>query len=62
MAKFKPYRAEQLMLFPNSIKEYVLEDHLARLVDKVVEHLDIGNIENKYSESGQNTSHPLKSI
>ena len=58
MAKFKPYRAEQLMLFPNSIQDYVSEDHLARLVDKVVEQLDTGAIENKYSESGQNTYHP----
>ena len=58
MAKFKPYRAEQLMLFPSSIKDYVPEDHLARLVDKVVEQLDTSAIESKYSESGQNTYHP----
>ena len=58
MAKFKPYRDEQLMLFPNSIKDYVPEDHLARLVDKVVEQLEIGAIESKYSELGQNTYHP----
>jgi transposase len=50
MAKFKPYRAEQLMLFPNSIKDYVPENHLARLVDKVAEQLDTGAIEGKYSE------------
>jgi len=58
MAKFKPYRAEQLMLFPNSIKDYISENHLARLVDKIVEQLDTSVIESKYSESGQNTYHP----
>ena len=58
MAKFKPYRVEQLMLFPNSIKDYVSEKHLARLIDEVVEQLDTSAIETKYSESGQNTYHP----
>ena len=47
MAKFKPYRAEQLMLFPNNIKDYVPEDHLARLVDKVVQVLSKPNIQNQ---------------
>ena len=58
MAKFKPYIAEQLMLFPNSISEYVPKSHLARIVDKVVEYLDTTNLENKYSDLGQNTYHP----
>ena len=58
MAKFKPYRAEQLMLFPNSIKDYVSEDHLARAINTIVEQLSTKNIEAKYSELGQNTYHP----
>ncbi len=58
MGKFKPYRAEQLMMFPNSIKDYVGEGHLARVVDAVVERLDTADIEEKYSELGQNTYHP----
>ena len=58
MAKFKPYLADQLMLFPNSINDYVPQDHLARLVNKVVERLDTSDIENKYSSLGQNTYHP----
>ena len=57
MAKFKPYRAEQLMLFPNSIKDYVSEDHLARAINTIVEQLSTKNIEAKYSELGQNTYH-----
>jgi len=58
MAKFKAYIADQLMLFPNSINDYVPQDHLSRLVNKVVERLDTSNIEDKYSNLGQNTYHP----
>jgi transposase len=58
MAKFKPYVKDQLLMFPQSINDYVPEIHLARLVDKAVEKLDINDIENKYSELGQNTYHP----
>lgn len=58
MAKFKPYIKDQLMLFPNSINDYVPQAHLSRLVDKVVEGLDTSGIENKYSDFGQNTYHP----
>lgn len=58
MAKFKPYLKDQLMLLPNSIDDYVPESHLARLVSRVVEQLNTSDIENKYSELGQNTYHP----
>jgi len=58
MAKFKPYLKDQLMLFPNSINDYVSQDHLARLINRVVEGLDTREIENKYSDLGQNTYHP----
>ena len=58
MAKFKPYRIEQLMLFPNSINEYVPEKHLARAISNIVEEIDTRNIESKYSQLGQNTYHP----
>lgn len=58
MAKFKPYVADQLMLFPNSINNYVPQNHLSRVVNKVVEQLDATNIEDKYSDLGQNTYHP----
>ena len=40
MAKFKPYKIDQQMLFRRQCAIYVPESHLARLVDKVVEQLD----------------------
>ena len=58
MAKFKPYTADQLMLFPSSIRDYVPKGHFARFINKVVEQLDTTGIEDKYSGLGQNTYHP----
>ena len=58
MAKFKPYQAGQIHLLPPSLEEYVPEGHLARVIYEVVEGLETGAIEEKYSELGQNTYHP----
>jgi len=58
MPKFKPYRKNQFMLFPNSIDDYVPENHLSRMISNIVEQLDTRNIEDKYSSLGQNTYHP----
>ena len=58
MPKFKPYRKSQFMLFPNSIDDYVPQNHLARVVNSIVEKLDTKNIEDKYSSLGQNTYPP----
>jgi transposase len=58
MARFKPYRNKQSMFLPPSIEDYVPSSHLARVVDEVVEILDTKDIEDKYSDLGQNTYHP----
>ncbi len=58
MARFKPYRKKQLMLLPPSIEDFIPPSHLARVVDEVVEALDTEEIEDKYSDLGQNTYHP----
>ncbi len=58
MGKFKPYRNKQPMFLPPSIEDYVPSSHLARVVDGVVEVLDTKDIEDKYSDLGQNTYHP----
>jgi transposase len=58
MPKFKPYRKSQFMLFPNSIDDYVPQNHLARMISNIVEQLNTKNIEDKYSPLGQNTYHP----
>jgi len=58
MPKFKPYRKDQVMLFPKSIDDYVSQNHLSRTIDSIVEQLDTKEIEDKYSLRGQNTYHP----
>ncbi len=58
MAKFKPYRKDQLHLLPCSLEDYVPEGHVARLIYEVVEGLDTTAIEGQYSELGQNTYSP----
>ena len=58
MGKFKPYQTGQVHLLPPSLEDYVPEGHLARVVYEVVEELDTGAIEDKYSDLGQHTYHP----
>lgn len=58
MPKFKPYRKDQVMLFPKTIDEYVPQNHLSRLICHIVEELDTSSIEDTYSSLGQNTYPP----
>jgi len=58
MARFKPYNVDQPFLLPASLHDYVPEGHLSKLVHRVVEQLDSGIIEGKYSDLGQRTYHP----
>lgn len=58
MARFKPYNVDQPFLLPASLHDYVPDGHLAKLVHGVVEQLDTGVIEIKYSDLGQHTYHP----
>ena len=58
MPKFKPYRKNQVMLFPESIDDYVPKNHLSKMISNIVEQLDTKDIEDKYSSLGQNTYHP----
>jgi transposase len=58
MAKFKPYRRDQLHLLPPSLEDFVPAGHLARLIYEIVEGLDTAPIEGKYSDLGQHTYHP----
>jgi transposase len=37
------------MLFPNSIDDYVPQNHLARVANNIMEQLDTRKIEDKYS-------------
>jgi transposase len=56
--KFKPHNNRQLFFLPPSIEDFVPENHLARIIDEVVDALDTKPIENKYHFRGQKSYHP----
>ena len=58
MAKFKEYPQSQIMLMPPSLEEKVPDEHLARYINKIVDELDIREIEKGYSELGCRAYHP----
>lgn len=45
-------------MFPPNILDLIDEDHICRLVDEVVESIDLGNIEEKYDGPGSPAYHP----
>jgi transposase len=56
--KFKEYRQQQIMLMPPRLDDKIPQDHLARYIDKVVDELDIKDIEDSYSDLGCHAYHP----
>jgi transposase len=55
---FKEYNQDQMELLPRSVHEYLEEGHLAKVIHQVVESLDIGCIEKRYSEQGCSAYNP----
>ncbi len=49
MQKLKPVNNEQLFLLPPSIEDFIPSNHLPRVVNEVVETIDVTEIEAKYS-------------
>jgi transposase len=58
VAKFKEYHQEQIMLMPPNLDEKVPQGHLARYISKLVNELDIEEIEAGYSDIGCRAYHP----
>ena len=58
MSKFKPYDKSQIMLLPPSAADFVPDGHLAKLVDEIVESLDMRSIEARYHSLGQKSYPP----
>ncbi len=55
---FKKYDQDQMELLPRSVHDYLPEGHLAKVVNAVVERLDISRIRERYSESGCSAYEP----
>ena len=47
-AVFKQYNSNQTLLLPPSLSELIPEGHLVRIVDEVVEKMDISTLVNQY--------------
>ena len=52
MQKFKPQNNTQYFLLPPSVEDFIKEDHLARVIDEVVDNLNTSTIENRYGYLG----------
>jgi transposase len=55
---FKEYNQDQAFLLPLSLHDFVQEGHLARVINAVIEELDLGPITAKYSDLGCTAYNP----
>lgn len=58
MPKFKPYNQNQIQLLPSNLSDLIERDHIARLINQVIDEMDLSFIENTYSINGQRAYHP----
>ena len=55
---FKDYQQGQVDLFPSRLDEYIQNEHPVRMVNKIVDQLDISFITASYKEGGCRGYHP----
>ena len=55
---FKDYYQNQSQLLPSSLSDSISPDHTARLINQVIDGMDLSFIESKYSPLGQRAYHP----
>jgi len=55
---FKKYDQNQQFLLPLSLDSFVPEDHIARIINDIIDAVDITAIESTYSENGSPAYHP----
>jgi len=55
---YKPYTMEQPSLLPPSVEELIPADHLVRVVNKMVEQIEIRTLEEMYKGGGTSSYHP----
>lgn len=55
---FKPYTMEQPSLLPPSLEELIPEDHLVRVVNRVIDKIDISSLIAQYPGGGTSAYHP----
>lgn len=55
---FKDYDQNQQFLLPPALQDFIPDEHLARIVNEVVETLDLSELYNRYSDRGCTAYHP----
>lgn len=55
---FKPYSPNQMMLLPPSLDELIPDQHPVRVVNEVIESIDISPLLNNYKSGGTSSYHP----
>ena len=55
---FKRYDQKQQFLLPFNLEEFVPENHIARVLNDIIDVVDISDIESTYSEEGCPAYHP----
>ena len=55
---FKPYTMDQPALLPPNLEELIPEDHLVRVVNRVIDRLDLEPILKQYKGGGTSSYHP----
>ena len=55
---FKRYEMGQPQLLPPSVEELIPEKHLVRVIDQVIEDMDISVIVKEYKGGGTSSYHP----
>ena len=58
VAMFKKYDQNQQFLLPVRLDSFVPEDHIARIINDIIDAVDITAIESTYSENGSPAYHP----
>src|SRR5688572_2185143 len=57
-AIFKAYNQQQVLLLPPQLDEMIAPQHLVRVVNSVVEQMDLSNLLNQYEGGGTSSYHP----
>ena len=56
--KFKEYHQDQLMLLPPSFEELIPSDHPVRVVNRVIDEINLDSVLRKYKGGGSSSYHP----
>ena len=55
---FKKYDQKQQFLLPISLEDFIAEDHIGRILNDIIDAIDITTLEAKYSKDGCPAYHP----